>query len=363
MEPTETGVTQLSKKVEAVTGPVLESDGHYWCEIDPINSSSAEDENGSDCKIYYKPPTRIKFSRDPIKQFSTYSVDDYDRRNEELDPVAASAEYELEKRVERMQTFQVDMMKGEQGLGLSIIGMGVGADCGLEKLGIFVKTITPGGSADKDGRIQVNDQILDVDGESLVGVTQSWAGSVLRNTSGLVRFTIGRERDPGNSEIAQLIQLVTQEAEDADEPDYLSWLDEAEQRESGANTSDFLQQSGLDTSSDMVSVLKLQLEEAQDHNETIQGEMIQLKNQWEVIAKEREEKLQSELHQRLIEATERLELEEKVESSFKEIKKYQDTLQQSQEQLQSAQMMIEESQSRHLAVHEKYCYLKRMLRK
>ncbi|KAK9502987.1 hypothetical protein O3M35_011655 [Rhynocoris fuscipes] len=303
-------------------------DGHYWLEVAGLDNDNAEP---SDCPV--KPNRKVQFSMEPIRVYSTFSVSEYDRRNEDVDPVAASAEYELEKRVEKLTVFPVELVKGPDGLGLSIIGMGVGADAGLEKLGIFVKTITDRGAAATDGRIQVNDQIIEVDGKSLVGVTQAYAASVLRNTCGRVRFLIGREQDPENSEVAHLIRQSLQA--DKDREDHRRAQQERRYSEDS--------QSGA--SDDNNSTLSSLLQESQLKQAMAENEVTRLRIRLEELEKGARE----DLGERLRETTLKLrEVERNLAAVKKDNASYQDMLHQTQEQ--------------YIALEKKYTKTKRLVK-
>ena len=140
-----------------------------------------------------KSKSRVSFANE-VTEVLTWGPMEYDRKNRDVDPASAAVEWELEKNVARLETLQVDLERGSKGLGLAIMGLGAGAELGLEKLGIFVKSVTPGGVAAKDGRVKEGDQIIEVNGQSLVGVTQTHAATVLRSALGTVSFLLGREK-------------------------------------------------------------------------------------------------------------------------------------------------------------------------
>ncbi|XP_072734576.1 syntaxin-binding protein 4-like [Ciconia boyciana] len=91
------------------------------------------------------------------------------------------------------------------GLGIKVIG-GIKELTG-EEYGVYVKRILPGGVAYVDGRLQPGDQILEVNGDSLIGVTSERAVDILRTASATshMRLLIARD-DDARREFSELLE-------------------------------------------------------------------------------------------------------------------------------------------------------------
>ncbi|XP_075683580.1 partitioning defective 3 homolog isoform X11 [Rhinoderma darwinii] len=95
-------------------------------------------------------------------------------------------------------TFEIPLNdSGSAGLGVSVKGNRSKEN--HADLGIFVKSIINGGAASKDGRLRVNDQLVAVNGESLVGKTNQEAMETLRksmstegNKRGMIQLIVAR---------------------------------------------------------------------------------------------------------------------------------------------------------------------------
>ncbi|XP_078086237.1 afadin isoform X7 [Mustelus asterias] len=81
-------------------------------------------------------------------------------------------------------------LKKQNGMGLSIVAA---KGAGQDKLGIYVKSVVKGGAADLDGRLAAGDQLLSVDGRSLVGLSQERAAELMTRTGSVVTLEIARQ--------------------------------------------------------------------------------------------------------------------------------------------------------------------------
>ena len=108
--------------------------------------------------------------------------------------------------VANMKRVEVDLIVNKDvspppSLGIRVVGVNMihGVQ---DKLNIYVKKVVDDSLAGKDGRIMINDHIIEVNGISLVGVSQKLAAQTLSNCaispeSGSVHFVLARPHGEG----------------------------------------------------------------------------------------------------------------------------------------------------------------------
>ncbi|XP_029161614.1 afadin isoform X9 [Nylanderia fulva] len=84
----------------------------------------------------------------------------------------------------------IKLHKSTNGMGLSIVAA---KGAGQERLGIYIKSVVAGGAADADGRLTAGDQLLKVDGQCLVGITQEKAAEYLVRTGPIVTLEVAKQ--------------------------------------------------------------------------------------------------------------------------------------------------------------------------
>ncbi|XP_039991737.1 FERM and PDZ domain-containing protein 2 [Xiphias gladius] len=90
----------------------------------------------------------------------------------------------------RPEEITVELRKIAGSLGISISG---GVNTNLRNGGIYIKSLVPGGAAERDGRVHTGDRLLEVDGVSFQGFTYQQAVECLSKTGEVVTLVVERE--------------------------------------------------------------------------------------------------------------------------------------------------------------------------
>ncbi|XP_014776117.1 partitioning defective 3 homolog isoform X2 [Octopus bimaculoides] len=144
-----------------------------------------------------KPP--VKPPRENVEKTASHSVSPVVMiDNKETSPIPSNQNHEF---------IVLDIQLNETssaGLGVSVKGNTNPSESGTNRdLGIFIKAIISGGAASKDGRLKVNDQLLEINGHSLLRLTNQDAMETLRETM--------RSIDPVNGKISLVIARVVRD--------------------------------------------------------------------------------------------------------------------------------------------------------
>ncbi|KAM9508172.1 multiple PDZ domain protein isoform 3-T3 [Guaruba guarouba] len=87
----------------------------------------------------------------------------------------------------------IELEKGRAGLGLSLAG-----NKDRSRMSVFIVGIDPNGAAGKDGRLQIADELLEINGQVLYGRTHQNASSIIKCAPSKVKIIFIRNKDAVN---------------------------------------------------------------------------------------------------------------------------------------------------------------------
>ncbi|XP_043448692.1 afadin isoform X9 [Prionailurus bengalensis] len=156
-------------------------------------------EDGYSCDVVRNVPNGLQEFLDPLCQRGFCRLIPHARSPGTWTIYFEGADYEshlLRENTELAQPLRKEpeiitvTLKKQNGMGLSIVAA---KGAGQEKLGIYVKSVVKGGAADVDGRLAAGDQLLSVDGRSLVGLSQERAAELMTRTSSVVTLEVAKQ--------------------------------------------------------------------------------------------------------------------------------------------------------------------------
>ncbi|KAM9250392.1 multiple PDZ domain protein [Cariama cristata] len=152
-----------------------------------FGQSDLEPEKTSLCNLPLPPPSAFSGMSCDVAQSSSSRVPD-DVEEDEFG-------YSWQKIVQRYgdlpgELHMIELEKGRTGLGLSLAG-----NKDRSRMSVFIVGIDPNGAAGKDGRLQIADELLEINGQILYGRTHQNASSIIKCAPSKVKIIFIRNKD------------------------------------------------------------------------------------------------------------------------------------------------------------------------
>ncbi|KAM6301609.1 multiple PDZ domain protein [Podargus strigoides] len=156
-----------------------------------FGQSDVEPEKTALCSLPLPPPSAFSgMSCDVVQTSSNRAPEDVEKEDE--------FGYSWKKIVQRYgnlpgELHMIELEKGRTGLGLSLAG-----NKDRSRMSVFIVGIDPNGAAGKDGRLQIADELLEINGQILYGRTHQNASSIIKCAPSKVKIIFIRNKDAVN---------------------------------------------------------------------------------------------------------------------------------------------------------------------